>query len=94
MTPLEAARLVAASDPPLLQDVWCRLCYQQVQAFGVNPETPAVPHAPGCPWLVMPQIVAELEDLERIRQRTYAAALAKAQAGTLDCSTDVEGLTR
>lgn len=94
MTPLEAARLIAASAPPLLQDVWCRLCYRQVQPLGVNPETPAVPHAPDCPWLMMPQIVAELEDLERIRQRTYAAALAKAQAGTLDCSTDVEGLTR
>lgn len=85
MTPLEAARRIAAVGPQEYEGICC-LCQRIID----GPE--ATPHRDDCPWLRMPQIVAALEAAGRVidgyddgldkgSMRTLVNALAAALKG-------------
>ncbi len=60
MTPLEAARKMAETCPTFEPEpgvVHCAVCYAYLPT-----------HAPDCPWLAMPQIVAALEAAEHLTE--------------------------
>ena len=63
MTPLAAARLIAAEFPPTSEDA-CALCFGRVGWDHATAES--TNHEPACPWLLMPRIVAALEAADRV----------------------------
>jgi hypothetical protein len=72
MSLLEDAGRLYLSDP-INDDLSCFFCGQAIK----NTLTaPGVPHAPDCPWLSMPKIVAALEAAESLLSETGPTAFA------------------
>jgi hypothetical protein len=86
MTPLEAARRLAEENEPQLETMW------QIEGVNMRGRAPNMyrfchknvgqGHAPDCPWLALPRIVAALEAAERVADARFAAWCAHADVIT------------
>jgi mono/diheme cytochrome c family protein len=79
VTPKEAARRLIRVGPPVY-DTICLACHTPIETFDGG----ELPHAPDCPWLQMPKILAALEAAEQVVSRAFHPARDGMQPGYAD----------